>query len=151
VILPQDDASLGGTVPDGEDLMRLTVPSKDGKVSPGAFELSSSDKAQNPPRLSVFAASRTTPDQAWQIMGKKPTYSIVARLTAEQIRSIRLVSQKAEEPELDVRWDRIETSLPGADGHAGLLGLHTDKRRIYRLKLADLANEREVTLLGKPL
>ncbi len=131
-------------------MIRLTVPSNDGKVSPEAFALSTEDRKQTPPRLSVFGASRTTALQAWGIMGRKPKYTVVARVQAGRIRSIVPGSNCSSS--LDVRWDRIESELPGADGHAGLTGLdvpsQSTQRKTYRLLLADAANERRKEFIG---
>ena len=96
----------------------------------------------------MYGASRTTARQAWEIMGRKPNYTIVARITASRIRSIRPSPDAV--PGLDVRWDRISSELPGADGHAGLTGLDCQRthRKSYRLQLADAANERSKEFVG---
>jgi hypothetical protein len=135
---------LGEPVPSEEEVFRLSFLSSDGKISPEAFELSSADKQQTPPRLSVFARSRTTPAQAWEITSRNPRFISVARLATSRLRQIAL----------EVRWDPITSSLPGADGHAALLGLDRGnklERKILRVKLADLANESVIENLGPPM
>lgn len=127
-------------------MIRLAVPTSDGKISPEAFVLSTNDRQQRPPRLSVFGSSRTTAQQAWEILGRKPKHTIVARIRASRIRSIVPAPNCA--PDLDVRWDKIESELPGADGHAGVTGLESAHRRTYRTLLADAANERPEAFAG---
>lgn len=142
---------LGEQVPDDEDLLRLAFLSSDGRVSPEAFELSSSDKRQVPPRLSVYAASRTTPLQAWEIANRNPRFAVVARVTTTSTRQLRPNPDDSSIRPLDVCWDRLLQEQPGTEGHAGIIGLDQGtkvQRRSYRVRLSDLANERSVQRLG---
>ena len=150
--MPEGD-SLGEQVPDEEILLRLAFLSSDGRISPEAFELSSSDKRQNPPRLSVYAASRTTPQQAWEIGNRNPRFVAVARIATSDVRQLRPDSDRSDIRPFDVRWDRLTEQRPGADGHAGIIGLDQGgrtQRRIYRVKLSDLANKKFIEYLGPP-
>jgi hypothetical protein len=151
--LPESDP-LGEQVPDEEILFRLAFFSSDGKISPEAFQLSSSDKRQNPPRLSVYAASRTTPQQAWEIINRNPRFIAVARITTSDVRKLRPSPDDPSIKPLDVRWDPLIDEHPGADGHAAIIGLDQGEkaqRRSYRVKLSDLANRKPIEHLGPPL
>lgn len=81
--------------------------------------------------------------EAWEISSRNPRFVAVARIATFEVRQLRL----------DVRWDRLPTTLPGADGHAGIIGLDQGskiERRVCRVRLADLANGNPVVHLGPP-
>jgi hypothetical protein len=121
----------------GEALVLRLVESSTGKVAPEAFILSTADKAQNPPLCSVFDSEQTTPEQAHRLMGEKPAYTAAGFLPVVGVRSLDSC--------LDVIWDHVADSRPGALGHCGIKGLEVPdtkaKRAQLRRKLADLANE----------
>lgn len=139
----------GEPVPPGETVLRLGIPSMDfaerRRASPNWFELSSEDKLQIPPKVSVFCAKLTTPSQAWELQGGREEYTAAAWLNVDQVRSLRPEPDSPEVASLDVVWDHLDDPRRGAEGHAGVTGL--DRRglvtrvhtRSYRLKLADLA------------
>ena len=54
----------GESLPRGAEVFRLFRPTNDGKCPPEAFLLSSEDKAQPIPRLSVWEVTNTTLAQA---------------------------------------------------------------------------------------
>jgi len=134
----------GQPLPDGEVVFRFAIAPKDfdrdGKplsVSLGSFELSSQEKFNPPPRLSVFAASVTTYDQGWLIAGAK--HDLVFDLSVHEVRLLRIPH---DNPSIDVVWHHIESDAPGAQGHAGLIGLAEGdklKKKKLRFALAELA------------
>jgi len=136
----------GAPLPDGEWALRLSARPKDfhenGKASPKAFELSNTEKQDKPRKLSVFAESLTTPKQAWIIAGAKKNHELVLRLSVDAIRALRPGADVPNAETLDVVWHHRADPRPGAEGHAGITGLDgTDRkiRKIYRWKLADIA------------
>jgi hypothetical protein len=144
----------GESLPADEWVLRLVVPSKDfletGQVSPEAFALSSEDRRDNPPRLSVWAERLTHAEEAWQLMGGKPAYRLVVRMNVDVIRALRPNPELPELPDLDVQWHPLvsEAGTPdmraGADGHAGIVGLHVGsaaQRKSWRRRLARLGSE----------
>ena len=147
----------GDSLPSGEIILRLAKPSKDGNVSPIAFELSSADEAAPLKSLSVWAETLTKPEQARNFLS--PEYSMVLRLSVDGVRKLRPIPDFALVTALDVVWDPLVSSesaepvLPGAAGHAGIIGLLRSPAipRIYyksfRSQLADLATERGIVLL----
>jgi hypothetical protein len=141
--------SYGEPLPAGEIVIRLGVPSMDfaerRKASPNWFELSTEDKKQKPPRLSVFCERLTTPQQAWELQGSREEYAAMARLNVDTIRAIRPDPNSVDVPSLDVVWDGLDDPRPGADGHAGITGLdrvgpvHKLHTRSFRFQLAEQA------------
>lgn len=105
------DASEGGTddisVSHDEVVLRhLFHKSTDGKPSPEDFILSSADKREEPSSLSVWATSRTTPDEAREFLlgpsrSKCTTYSL---LPVGGIRAVRPDPDSPSVPYLDVIW-----------------------------------------------
>jgi hypothetical protein len=136
----------GAPLPDREWALRLSARPKDfhvnGRASPKAFELSTTEKQDKPRKLSVFAESLTTPKQAWIIAGAREHHELVLRLSVDAIRALRPGADVPNAETLDVVWHHIANTRPGAEGHAGITGLDgTDRkiRKIYRWKLADIA------------
>jgi hypothetical protein len=89
------------------------------KPHPKAFELSTADKEQDPPRFSVYDRSKTTIEQAKAITNK-PYDTYAFALGVAKIRQI-------DNGRLDVVEDPLKhplNSLPGAEGHCGVTGLH---------------------------
>jgi hypothetical protein len=153
----------GEPLPPGEWVLRLAVASKDfletGQVSPEAFALSTEDRRDDPPRLSVWAERLTRPEQAWHLMGEKPSYRLIVRLSVDAIRTLRPNPDIPEVPGLDVQWhpllndDGSPDSRSGAEGHAGLVGLHAGspaQRKSWRRRLARLGSEHVRWLRQEP-
>jgi hypothetical protein len=141
----------GEPLPSGEWVLRLAVASKDfletGQVSPEVFALSTEDRRDDPPRLSVWAERLTRPDQAWHLLGEKPHYRLSLRLSVDAIRALRPHPDSPEALSLDVQWhplltaDRAPDPRPGAAGHSGITGLEAGasaQRKSWRRKLAQL-------------
>lgn len=111
-------------------LAHLPVPkdfAENGKAEPTSFELSSEEKLDPLPRLSVFSESRSTARQAWEIVGSKEKQYLCLRLQVDAVRAF---------PPLDVVWHRIPVEKAGAAGHAGVTGLAGSQRKVLRTQLA---------------
>src|SRR5262249_50849171 len=111
---------------------------------------STEDRQEDPPRLSVWAEQLTRAEQAWRLMGEKAHYRLALRLNVDAVRTLRPDPDSSELPNLDVEWyplhaeDGSPDTRPGADGHAGIVGLHlgsSAQRKSLRRKLAQLASE----------
>jgi hypothetical protein len=133
----------GAPLPDGEWALRLSARPKDfhetQKALPNAFEFSSTERQDKARKVSVFVESLTTPKQAWIIAGAKQSHELVLRLSVDAIRALRPGADVPNAETLDVVWHHIADPRPGAEGHAGITGLDGTDRKIYRLKLADIA------------
>ncbi len=109
-------------LPDKATVIRIVPPSEPyydagkRKPHPKAFELSTKDKAQVPPRLSVYDISKTTVEQAKTLANK----SYETHAFALQVAKIRHI----EAGRLDVIEDPLESLEAGANGHCGITGLH---------------------------
>jgi hypothetical protein len=158
----------GSPVPEGIKLIRMANEPKvanlspeavrrvqDGKAIPAFFELSSEDKKQLVPRLSVWVEGLTTVDQAWVLVGSNPSRSWVVRLEVNQVRSVfaDTVNGAERTPNLEVEWEqatqltdsgeRVPETRPGCEGHAGIANLdkgNKTQRNLLRMQLADFAN-----------
>jgi len=144
----------GQPLPDGEAVLRLFKPSKDGQVLEVHFAITGQDDVAPLYSLSVWAESLTSPLQARDFMGvNKFAYQLYSRLSVTRIRT--LTTPDLVEPVLNVVWDTLyedeetgqRNTEPGAEGHAGLTGLRRPpgmEKQIYktlRVRLADMANE----------
>jgi hypothetical protein len=149
-------------LPSGEWVLRLAVVSKDypetGLLSPEVFALSTDDRRTDPPRLSVWAEPLTRPEEAWELMGRKPSYRLVVRLNVDAIRALPPDPDSPGAPSLEVVWDPLLTPegdpdvRPGAAGHAGIVGLHAGTsvhRKSCRRRLSQLGSQ-DVRWLGEP-
>ncbi len=67
------------------------------------FELSSDDKRSPGKRLSVWVESLTVADQAWDFLGSKPAYTVVACLT---VLDIHTIPQEEGFRHLQVEWEQ---------------------------------------------
>jgi hypothetical protein len=132
----------------------------DRKALPSFFELSSPDKKQPIPRLSVWVEGLTSVAQAWVLVGSSPTRRWVVLLATDRV---RLISAAAVDglpvtPALDVEWERATTltdagdrvleTRPGWEGHAGIVNLdkgNKTQRDSLRWQLADCAEVRILT------
>ncbi len=155
----------GTRVPDGLSVLRLGSSSTLNQVAIdqltgdktsliGFFELSSDDKRQSTPRLSVWVEGLTTVEQAWVLVGQERKRRIVLKLQVDRIRELRPQPPEPPHPGLDVEWEpasrpdgyggRMPEDRPGAEGHAGVARLDNahgtkSQRKYLRTKLADLA------------
>jgi hypothetical protein len=110
------------------------------------FELSSEDKASDIPRLSLYIEELTIADQAWDFLGRKPENTVVACLSADDIRKVH-----ADQVVLDIQWhakmievngEEILDTRPGASGHVGIPNLDKGSkaaRKNLRSQLAEAA------------
>ena len=138
----------GQPLPDGGVVIRFAHKPKDyagdGKPLPVSFEgsfLLSTDEKENPPsRLSVFQEVLTTPAQGWRLAGSRHT--LLLRVSTRDIRGLR---KTANNEAIDVVWHHIDSPLPGAEGHAGIVGwaVESKSRKFFRLKLAELSDAKE--------
>ena len=98
------------------------------------FVLSDTDKNEKPPALSVFVEGLTTPRQAIELLTNASRYEAVARLDVDKVRAIPVHDTIAVfTASLDVLWVQARLpngdvdTRPGANGHAGLVGLKREK------------------------
>jgi hypothetical protein len=161
-------------------VIRLARPSKDylekRKISPIQldplyFKLSSLDEESDPPHLSVWVDSFTTPEQAYSFLPEGSPLKLVLRLKVEEICNIVVSSgnEKVYLEPLKVIWvylfkgtqtRKIRDRRPGAKGHSGITGLEEVTpegltkpqakllRKNRRAKLAELASK-DHKLLGE--
>lgn len=128
-------------LPEGEIVLRLytTMPS-DGKAQPNMFEFSSDEKAEEYKRISVWASSLTTPQQARSFMDPSKEYEAVIYLNVSRVRQLVF---EDEHPPLDVRWHYMDFTGPGAEGHSAVCNLDKGddrtQRKVRRTRLADIA------------
>ena len=157
----------GSPVPDGVRLIRMANEPKvahlspemvrrvgEGRALPPFFDLSSEDKKQPTPRLSVWVEGLTSVAQAWTLVGASPARCWVVRLEADKVRRIfaAAVEQFSPTPALDIHWerattvteagDRVPEFRPGWEGHAGIANLdkgNKTQRDSLRWQLAEFA------------
>ncbi len=160
------------SVPDECRVLRLARPPKDFlekqnvlaiQLEEKEFALSSEDKIANPPHLSVWVDSLTTPEQAYSFLEDNSLRKLVLCLEVGEIRTIEANSEEASYSGLlDVIWVylfqdidcQVRDSRPGADGHSGITGLdeksapdgltkHQKKllRKDLRSKLAEITSK----------
>jgi len=136
-----------------EFVSRLAPQSKDGRVSPATFTLSSDDQNGKYQSLSVWAKRFTSCDQAREFMDeKKASYRLCAFLNVSEIRALRPEPDSPDVSSLDVVWEPLADPRPGVRGHAGLIGLLRPSGvgktyyKSLRAQLAELANENLIAL-----
>src|SRR2546429_814409 len=87
------EGTAGEPLPDEDFVLRLGRLPKDlleeRRASPNWFELSEEDKAQEPPKLSVFCDRLTTPEQAWNLLANKESYVAYGRLNVADVRHVK--------------------------------------------------------------
>ena len=156
----------GSALPCGITVIRLVNEPKMGNLSPEAvrrveaglalpafFELSTADKNEAIPRLSVWVDGLTTLQQAWVLVGANPTRRWVLFLSVDTILTIPAV------PPLDVQWERamhIPDNGPrtpefrsGWEGHAGIANLDSGnktQRAFFRSALSEIAKVQILSL-----
>ena len=163
----------GSPVPAGVRLIRLANEPRwenlspeavrqvrDGKALPMFFELSSEDKRQLVPRLSVWVDGLTTVAQAVVLLGATPDRRVVLFLNADEVRTVFApgIDRLPSTPPLDIHWeratklsetgDRVNEMRLGWEGHAGITNLdcgNKTQRNSLRISLAAIAQLRVLT------
>jgi hypothetical protein len=131
-----------------------------GRALPEFFELSTEDKKQAEPRLSVWVEGLTTVEQAWTLVGAARNRRIVLRLGVDAVRALRAEPAEPPHPGLAVEWEpatlpdgrggRVPDTRPGFEGHAGVARLGDRRgtkvqRKNFRAALARIASVRVLT------
>ena len=131
-----------------------------GMALPEFFELSTEDKKQSTPRLSVWVEGLTTPEQAWVLVGAARHRRIVLTLPVDQVRTIEPQPPAPVHPGLEVEWEpatilepdgqRVPDHRAGFEGHAGIARLDDrfgtkTQRKDLRAQLARLASVQVLT------
>ena len=139
----------GEALPQGAEVFRLFRSTNDGKCPPEAFHLSSEDKAQPVPRLSVWEVTNTSLQQADSLSDGK--FDLAGWLPVDPVRELRPEPDHPAVQNLDVEWERARQTGPGAQGHAGITGLRQERasdgtslknhRKSLYARLARLANQ----------
>jgi hypothetical protein len=111
---PPHDYQIGG----------LVLPAQMVQIESG-FQLSSADEKSTPPHLSVWVEPLTTVEQAYRFLPENSKRKTLAlRIQISCIKQIFATESGLDYPHLlDVVWVHIESSEPGAEGHAGITGL----------------------------
>ena len=163
----------GSPVPVGVRLIRLANEPRlenlspeairqthDGKALPTFFELSSEDKRQAVPRLSVWVDGLTTVAQAVVLLGATPERRVVLFLNSDEVRTVfgPGIDRLPSTPLLDIHWeratnlsetgDRVNETRLGWEGHAGITNLdcgNKSQRTSLRMSLAAIAQLRILT------
>lgn len=125
-------------------MMRHDLPILDddtATLNPKVFYLSDSDKAQDPPRLSVFDQAKTTHQQACRI--RSIARGIAVCLLVKHVHGLHDHNLRVVRDELD------PTHGPGADGHCGIIGFdqlpeeskkqYSRRRKLIASLLAEIA------------
>lgn len=138
-------------------LRLLRQRSSDRVVSPEEFSLSSEDKNEPAPTLSVFETLLTTPSQARALRENPEKVVAYCEMSVGGIRSIRPDPESPIIQNLDVIWQPLTVTLsgieildprPGASGHCGITNLvkppEVEKRifKSMRVHLARIATYR---------
>ena len=118
------------------------------------FSLSSRDKEVPEPKLSVYVKELTTERQASRLVGDGNTHRLIARLAVSLIRQIVVGEYR-----LNAVWDTalLEDGItpdnrPGANGHAGITGLHRPphaEKTIFKalqVRLADAVGQNYIVI-----
>jgi hypothetical protein len=103
-------------------VLRVVSLDSEGSLNPGSFELSSRDKKESPPQLSVWALGCTEIDQISALLDLAQA-PMLAQCKVEQIRQINVTPDHPPVPAVDVIWSWIGNDLPGKDGHCGIVNL----------------------------
>src|SRR5438105_4899653 len=125
----------GTPVPSGTTIIRMCrIEQTTNQPSPAtAFLLSSEDRMQPNPRLSVWITALTNPEQAWLLTGGLRERRAGLLIEVDRIRSLRPIPPEPPHPGLEVEWERAlvpdrlggrePDTRPGAEGHAGIARL----------------------------
>ena len=140
-------------------MCRIELDSED-HTPATAFLLSSEDRAQPNPRVSVWMTALTTLEQAWLLTGGSRERRGGLFLEVDKIRSLRPIPPEPVHPGLDVEWEpamvpdglggRMPESRSGFEGHAGIVRLDDrygtkQQRKKFRVQLADISTVRILT------
>lgn len=121
-------------LPSGTTVLRLGRKTLNGRLDPFVFQLTTKDKADNPPRLSVWDETLTTPLQAWSFAEYSDKYTCYVTLAVDDIRGITILPTIPVTEPLNVVWHPLMVNAhgiqspdqrPGTDGHAGITGIET--------------------------
>jgi hypothetical protein len=117
------------------------------------FELSSADRQETPPTLSVWNESSTSVPQAWKLRGSNPEIRIVLFLPVDRIRKIQATAIPGftDCPFLEVVTKPLPLDVgAGAEGHCGIMHLERGNKRQtreLRAKLARVASGANLRML----
>ena len=113
------------------------------------------------PRLSVWAETLTTDEQAWRLTGTRANNDAILRLNVALIRSLIPTPRDPPPPHLDVAWEPlmvdepgkglVRDPRPGAIGHAGIQHLRAGTKEQYKSLRVQLAEMAEVRRLPEDL
>lgn len=135
---------LNEPIPGGTRVFRLARPeSSTGEPTYTAFELSTEDRVQEPPKLSVWLDALTQPEQAREVIPHPQSYTFALYLKTDTVRTIhqRLPGPPQMITPLDVVWDPLPTPPQYShrprwlDGHCGVTGLLRPpqiERKVYK-------------------
>jgi hypothetical protein len=153
--------SKGSRLDDGATVFRLGRKTSDGKMSDVDFTLSTADRAEVPPTLSVWDIALTSIDDADALTAHR--YGQAGFLPVNGLRQLRPNPDDPIIDALDVLRAPLDCAEAGGAGHCGVTGLDQRDRRdangrpldayrkSLRRKLADLANANKVQLFpAKP-
>ena len=110
-----------------------------------AFQLTSEDKKQRPPMLSVWSRRLATPTQALCHLALTGARQVLSMQVDDVLAIVDDMTQSAD---LTVVWDHhehLDRALPGWCAHAGIVGMDNGsrtRRKVVRLALCDLVNRR---------
>lgn len=151
----------GQSLPSYAEVFRLCRGSSDGKFPPEAFHLSTRDKEQAVPRLSVWETTNTTVEQADSMTQNRN--ALAGFLLVSDVQQLRPEPDHPGVAHLAVEWEAARETIdgmevlskrPGAAGHCGITRLDQDRatdgtslkahRKSLYARLARLANGRKV-------
>ena len=139
--------------------MRMThrASLESGRAAATAFALSSEDKNQQTPRLSVWMVELTTLEEAWILTGSARERRVALILEVDAIRALKPLPAEPPHLGLEVEWERatvldesgsrIPDARLGSEGHAGIARLDDRfgtraQRKDLRAQLARMATVR---------
>lgn len=148
--------SINTPVPPGTQVFRLArADTSTGQPSYTSFELSSEDRTQSPPKLSVWMVGLTQPWEARQLGTHPHLYPFALYLLTDTIRNLtqQIPDNLPTITPLDVVWDPLPTPASyiarprWLDGHCGITGLERPPgmpRRVYKILRLLLFKEAQV-------
>lgn len=147
-----EPGTTGTPLPRGVTVLRLAKLSmgilESRRAHESHFSLSSDDEKSELKSLSVWAKDLTASQKARELMGESRfAYRLVLYLNVDNIRSIQ---DDFPFMPLNVVWDL--DPRPGAEGHAGIIGLMRPPSGIkahykaLRVRLADIVNANDANI-----